>query len=126
LAIAPRSSLSAAIAYLWLDARDLATGSVLAFRSKHLLTLSADYRWRSLSVGADFRYSSRIERIELEPVFGRDPRVAARVLDLRAGWQRGAWSARLLVTNALNYLYTLVPRTLEPVRTMSVVLAWTY
>jgi iron complex outermembrane receptor protein len=126
LAIAPRSSLSAAIAYLWLDARDLATGSVLAFRSKHLLTLSADYRWRSLSVGADFRYSSRIERIELEPVFGREPRVAARVLDLRAGWQRPRWSARLLVTNALNYLYNLVPRTLEPVRTMSVVLAWTY
>ncbi|HVH69353.1 MAG TPA: TonB-dependent receptor [Gemmatimonadales bacterium] len=124
--VAPLPALTGTLAYLWLDTRDLATGSVLAFRPKHLLTISTDYHWRSLSVGADFRYSSRIERIELEPVFGRDPRVAARVLDLRAGWQRGPWSGRLLVTNALNYLYNLVPRTLEPVRTISVVLGWSY
>ena len=56
----------------------------------------------------------------------QDPRVAARVLDLRAGWERGPVSARLLVTNALNYMYNFVPRTLEPVRTMSVVATWTY
>ena len=126
LAVTPIPSLTATIAYLLLDARDVASDSVLAFRPKHLLTLSADYRWSALSVGTDFRYSSRIERIELEPVYGRDPRVPARVLDLRAGWQREPWSARLLVTNALNYVYNLVPRTLEPVRTFSVVLAWTY
>jgi len=48
------------------------------------------------------------------------------VLDLRAGWQRGALGARILVTNALNYIYNLVPRTLESVRTVSVVLTWTY
>ena len=118
--------MTGTIAYLFLDARDLANDSVLAFRPKQLLTLSADYRWRMFSVGGDFRYSSRIERIELEPVFGGDPRVAAKVLDLRASWQRGALAARLLVANALNYIYNLVPRTLEPVRTASVVLTWTY
>ena len=126
LAVTPLPALTATIAYLLLDARDLADDSLLAFRPKHLLTFSADYRWRTLSVGGDFRYTSRIDRIELEPVFGRDPRVAAKVLDLRAGWQRGPLSARLLVTNALNYIYNLVPRTLEPVRTVSVVLTWTY
>jgi outer membrane receptor for ferrienterochelin and colicins len=126
LAMTPFPALTGTIAYLWLDARDLATDSVLAFRPKHLLTLSADYRWHTLSVGGDFRYSSRIERIELEAVFGNDPRVPAKVLDVRAGWQRGALSARLLAANALNYIYNLVPRTLEPVRTVSVVLTWTY
>jgi iron complex outermembrane receptor protein len=127
LTITPSASpISASVAYTFVDARDLATDSLLAFRPKHLLTLAADYRWRALSVGADFRYSSRIERIELEPVFGGDPRVAAKVLDLRAGWQRGPLSAWLLVTNALNYIYNLVPRTLEPVRTVSVILTWTY
>jgi len=126
LAVAPLPALTATIAYLFLDARDLADDSLLAFRPKHLLTLSADYRWRTLSVGGDFRYTSRIERIELEPVFGGDPRVSAKVLDVRAGWQRGSLSARLLVANALNYIYNLVPRTLEPVRTASVVLTWTY
>jgi outer membrane receptor protein involved in Fe transport len=126
LAVTPVPALTATVAYLLLDARDLATDSVLAFRPRHLVTLGADYRWRALSVGGDFRYTSRIERIELEPVFGRDPRVAARVLDLRAGCQRGPLAARLLVTNALNYVYNLVPRTLEPVRTVSVVVTWTY
>jgi len=118
--------LTSSIAYLLVDARDLTTNSVLSFRPRHVLTLGSDYQWRTISVGAEFRYTSRIERIELEPVFGRDPRVAAKVLDLRAGWQRGPLSARLLVTNALNYIYNLVPRTLEPVRTVSVVLRWTY
>jgi iron complex outermembrane receptor protein len=118
--------LTSSVAYLLLDARDLATDSVLSFRPRHVLTFGTDYQWRTLSVGAEFRYTSRIERIELEPVFGRDPRVAARVLDLRAGWQRGSLAAHLLVANALNYLYNLVPRTLEPVRTISVVLTWIY
>ena len=126
LTVLPVPALTATVAYLFLDSRDLATGSVLSFRPKHLLTLGADYRWRALSVGGDFRYTSRIERIELEAVFGRDPRVAAKVLDVRAGWQQGPLSARLLVANALNYIYNLVPRTLEPVRTFSVVLTWTY
>lgn len=126
LAVTPVPALTGTIAYLWLDARDLATDSVLAFRPRHLLTLSADYQWHTLSVGGDFRYSSRIERIELEAVFGNDPRVPAKVLDVRAGWQRGALSARLVAANALNYIYNLVPRTLEPVRTVSVVLTWTY
>ena len=126
IVVTPVPALSATIAYVYLDTRDLTRDTVLSFRPRHVLTLSSDYRWRSLSVGADFRYTSRIERIELEEIFGQDPRVAARVLDLRAGWQQGPLSARILVTNALNYIYNFVPRTLEPVRTISVVATWTY
>jgi len=118
--------LETSLAYTFLDARDLGADSVLAFRPKHLLTLSADYAFRPFSVGGDFRYVSRIERIELGLSWADDPRVPAAVLDLRAGWSRDAWSARLLVTNALNYIYSLTPGTLEPVRTVSVVLTWTY
>ncbi len=69
---------------------------------------------------------SRIERIELESLFGNDQRVAAKVLDLRASWQHDPVAVRLLVTNALNCIYNLVPRTLAPVRTVSVILTWTY
>ena len=114
------------LSYTFLDARDLATDSVLAFRPKHLVTVGVDYGWRSLSVGGDFRYVSRIERIELGGPYSNDPRVAAEVLDLRAGWERGPLSVRLLVTNALNYLYSLTPGTLEPVRTISMIFAWKY
>ena len=115
--------LTASLAYTFLYSRDLALDSALAFRPTHLLTLTADYHWRAFGVGGDFRYSSRFERVELYP---DDPRVDAEVLDLRASWEQGPLAARVLLTNALDYIYNLVPRTLAPVRTLSVTLTWTY
>ena len=116
--------LTASLAYTYLDTRP-----VLAFRPKHLLTLSADYAPAGTSgawgLGADFRVASRPEHIELEGFV--DPRrVAVRVLDLRASWTGGPFDVRLLVANALNYVYNLVPETLAPVRTISVTAAWSY
>ena len=78
-----------------------------------------------LGVGADFRYASRPARIELEG-FVDERRVAVKVLDLRAGWTLGQLDVRLLVANALNYIYNLVPETLAPVRTISVTAVWAY
>ena len=115
--------LTTSLAYTFLYSRDLALDSALAFRPTHLLTLTADYHWRAFGVGGDFRYSSRFERVELYP---DDPRVDAAVLDLRASWEQGPLAARVLLTNALDYIYNLVPRTLAPVRTLSVTLTWTY
>jgi len=116
--------LTAVLAYTYLDTRPL-----LAFRPRHLLTVTADYApggpgsvW---GLGADFRYASRPEKIELEGFV--DPRrVAVRVLDLRGSWTSRRFEVRLLVSNALNYIYNLVPETLAPVRTISVTAAWSY
>ena len=121
--------LKGTVAYMYLYARELTSGTEpeqpLAFRPRHLLTLSADYGVGPASVGADYRYSSRVERIELEGfVDGR--RVAASVLDLRAAWRQGPWTVRVLVANALNYAYNLVPETLAPVRTGTLSLTWAY
>ena len=121
--------LKGTVAYMFLYARQLARDTVpeqpLAFRPRHLVTLSADYDVGPAAVGADFRYSSRVERIELEGyVDGR--RVAASVLDLRAAWRRGPWTVRVLLANALNYAYNLVPETLAPVRTGTLSLTWAY
>jgi outer membrane cobalamin receptor len=114
------------LAYQYLYARELKTDSSpqrpLLFRPRHLLTLSADYAVGHLSVGADFRYSSRYERGD--PLFAQDERFNARVLDLRAGWTAGPLELRLKVANALNYLYNLAPRTLEPVRTLTLVASY--
>ena len=119
--------LSATLAYTFLYARELAHDTTptrpLAFRPRHLLTLDADYALGAVSVGAALRYSSRFERVEL---YETDPRVAAKVVDLHAGWTRGPLAAHLLVSNALNYIYNLVPRTLEPVRKLTVAVTWTY
>lgn len=113
--------LTATLAYTYLDTRP-----TLAFRPRHLLTLGADYTvGAGVAVGADFRYASRPDRIELEG-FVDERRVPVTVIDLRAAGTRGPLVARLLVANVLNYIYNLVPETLAPVRTVSVILTWSY
>ncbi len=113
--------LDATLAYTWLDARDLTLDLPLAFRPRQLVTLSAD--WRAglgaageLTMGVDAHGSSAPARVE---IFESDRRVPARALDFRASWRRGAVGAIAKVTNALNAMYTLVPRTLEPPRAYS-------
>jgi len=120
--------LTTSLAYTFLYARELAHDTVperpLAFRPKHLVTLGADYALGPFSVGADFRYMSAYERVELySPVI---PLLSPKVLDARASFTRGALEVRLLVANALNYLYNLVPQTLAPARTATLSVAWSH
>jgi outer membrane receptor for ferrienterochelin and colicins len=121
------SRFATSAAYTFLYARELATNSTperaLAFRPRHLLTLSADYRVGPAALGADFRYSSRMDRVEIPDP---SPRNGARVLDLRAEYGAGPVAAHLRVANSLNYIYALVPRTLEPVRTVTLTLVYSY
>jgi outer membrane receptor protein involved in Fe transport len=101
------------------------TSGPLAFRPRHLLTLGADYTMGAFGVGADFRYASRPERIELEG-FVDSRRVAMSVLDLRGSWRRGPVEVRFLAANVLNYVYNLVPETLAPVRTITLTAVWSH
>ena len=122
--------LIATLSYTYLSTRgrvtgDTSSGGPLAFRPKHLLTLSGDYSLGAFGVGADFRYASRVERIELEG-FVDARRVPVKVLDLRAGWKQGPVELRLLAANVLNYIYNLVPQTLAPVRTVTVTAVWSH
>jgi iron complex outermembrane receptor protein len=121
------TGLTTTLSYTFLYARELAHDSVagrpLAFRPKHLLTLSADYQRGAIGAGGDFRYTSRLDRVE---IYETDPRVAEKVLDLRASAVRGAWTLRAQLGNALNYIYSQVPRTLAPVRTLSATITWTH
>ena len=119
--------LIATLGYTYLDTRGRLVGDStegpLAFRPRHLLTLGADYNVGPVGLGADFRFASRPERIELEGFV--DPRrVAVKVLDVRAAWKSGPVELRVLATNVLNYIYNLVPETLAPVRTVSLTAVW--
>jgi outer membrane receptor for ferrienterochelin and colicins len=126
--------LTISLAYQYLYARELPHDTTpagtmtpqrpLLYRPPHLLTLSADYTWRRIGVGADWRYSSRYER--QDPLFRGDPQLGGKVLDLRASWTAGPLEAHLKVANALNYIYNLAPRVLEPVRTTTLTVAYTY
>src|SRR5204863_7952332 len=103
-----RDRLIATLGYTYLDTRRRLSGDStsgpLAFRPRHLVTLGADYTVGPVGVGADFRFASRPERIELEGFV--DPRrVPVKVLDLRARWTSGPVEFRLLATNVLNYIY---------------------
>jgi iron complex outermembrane receptor protein len=123
----PLPALATSVAYQYLSANELATDTTpeqpLAFRPAHLATVSADYTWHgAITLGAELRYMSRFERVEL---FTEDPRVAMWVLDLRATYRRGPLRVVLLAANALNYIYNLAPRTLAPVRTVTATLTWT-
>lgn len=130
----PFDRFAATLAYQFLYARELSHDTTTAsgrtperpllYRPRHLLTLSADYRWLQLGVGADWRYSSRFEG--KDPIFPSDTRLDERVLDLRASWTTGPLEAHLKVANALNYIYNLAPRVLEPVRTTTITLTYTY
>lgn len=129
LAVPSPDRLTATLGYTFLSTKRHVTGDPtsgpLAFRPKHLLTIGADYSLGAFGIGADFRYASRVERIELEG-FVDARRVPVKVLDLRAGWKRGSVEIRLLMANALNYIYNLVPQTLAPVRTTTVTAIWSY
>jgi iron complex outermembrane receptor protein len=121
-------SLTTTVAYQLLQARELAHDTVperpLLYRPRHLLTLSADYAWGALAIGSDFRLSSRFER--QDPLFPGDQQLPGRVLDVRASWIDRAWSVHLKVANVLNYVYNLAPRVLEPVRTVTLTLTFSY
>jgi outer membrane receptor for ferrienterochelin and colicins len=120
--------LTTTFAYQYLSAHELAHDTVpereLLYRPRHLMTLSADYTWHRIGVGADWRYSSRYER--QDPLFPGDPQLEGRILDLRASWTAGPLEAHLKVANALNYIYNLAPRVLEPVRITTLTLTYTY
>jgi iron complex outermembrane receptor protein len=120
------SPLRLSLAYTFLSTRRLDTepSEPLPFRPAHLLTLGADYGLGAVSVGADLRFMSRYESVELYAP--TDPLVSPKVLDLRGSLHRGPVTARLLLANALNYIYNLVPQTLAPVRTLTLVVSWTY
>ena len=123
----PVAGLTTTVSYTFLHARELAHDTFperpLAFRPKHLLTVSADYQRGAIGVGGDFRYTSRLDRVE---IYEPDSRVAEKVLDLRASAAWGAWALRAQLANALNYIYSQVPRTLAPVRTLAATITWTY
>jgi len=121
--------LIATLGYTFLATRRSLAGDSthgpLAFRPRHLLTLGADYRLGVFGVGADVRFASRPERIELEG-FVDERRVPVRVLDLRGSWRHGPVEIRVLAANVLNYIYNLVPETLAPVRTITVTGVWSH
>lgn len=123
--------LATDVGYTVLWPEDLSQNTILKFRSRHTLHASTSLTWGEYRVSADYRFISRVERVDdqlitLAPIVHGHSRVPIHVLDLRA-------SAALVslglpvrigvnVTNVLNYHYVELIGNLAPPRMYSLVL----
>ncbi|MGD2152420.1 MAG: TonB-dependent receptor [Gemmatimonadales bacterium] len=108
--------------YTYLDTEEKATGEPLPYRPRHLLTGSGTLTLGGFEIGADYRFVSAFERVQVFTDERLDPRVDMRVLDARLAYRIGRQLIRFTVDNALNYGYTTVERNLEPIRRYTVAL----
>jgi outer membrane receptor protein involved in Fe transport len=117
--------------YTYLHPRDRTQNDILKYRPRHLLYASALTRFRAVSFGIDFRYISRVERIDEELVNlgvikDGGERVASYVTDVRCGVDFGGMnvplSATLNVKNVFQYNYVELIGNLAPPRSVSLTL----
>lgn len=121
-----RRIFSTDLGYTYTWSRDLDANTILKFRPRHLLYLSGQCSWEHARLVADFRFLSRIERIDenlvrLAPIINGDQRVDVKIVDLRASYDLIGLGAPLrvgfTVGNLLNYSYVELLGNLGPVRT---------
>lgn len=114
------------IGYTYIWPRDLGEGKVLKFRPRHLLYASTSLSYGSMRLSLDYRFVSRIERIDdnlvrLAPIIHGDHRVPISVLDFRWHMTMTDFGLPLRVgvniNNALNYSYIELVGNLAPPRT---------
>jgi outer membrane receptor protein involved in Fe transport len=105
-------ALTLGAGYTYIDPKDITAEDVLKYRHRHSLNLSGEYRSGILMFGADYRYLSRMERIDEEftlLIQDAEERVAISVFDLRAGVTVGIGGLPLTillnVKNVLQYNY---------------------
>ncbi len=118
--------LSTDLGYTYIWPLDVNENTILKFRPRHIFYASAFITYDELRASADFRYISRIERIDenlirLAPIVNGEQRVPIKVLDIRISYDllRFGLPVRVgfNVNNLLNYHYVELVGNLGPVRT---------
>jgi iron complex outermembrane receptor protein len=118
--------VACAFGYTYVYPQDLSAGDILKYRPRHTLTAEARTVWGWFRAGIDFRYLSRVERIDDELVSAGvipdgDIRVPIYVTDVRCGAEfpsgGNTYSAMLNVRNLFQHNYVelignvMAPRT---------------
>jgi outer membrane receptor for ferrienterochelin and colicins len=105
---------------------DAENSIILKFRPRHILYASGLFTWEHLHASADFRFLSRVERIDenlvrLAPIVNGDARVDIKIVDARVSYDLidVGYPLRvgLNINNLLNYSYVELLGNLGPVRT---------
>jgi iron complex outermembrane receptor protein len=114
------------VGYTYVYPRDLTTDDLLKYRPRHLLYAAATGAAGPLTLGVDYRYLSRVDRVDdalVNAGFIVDgaERVPIHVLDARASWATGidgtVVRATFNVKNILQYNYVELIANLAPPRT---------
>jgi outer membrane receptor for ferrienterochelin and colicins len=109
--------------YNW--AVDTKTGAFLRYRPRHIASINSSYTRDILSVGADYRFVSRIEAIDdklvdLAPITNGSQRVAIHIVDARCGIQLSDFGiparATFNINNLLGYNYNELIGNISPPR----------
>ena len=121
-----RNYVSTDFGYTYTWPWDIGNNSMLKFRPRHLFYAAGSFSWEHLRASADFRFLSRIERIDdnlvrLAPIVNGDQRVAIKLVDVRSSYELSGLGLPLRVglniNNLLNYSYVELLGNLGPVRT---------
>ncbi len=119
-------ALSFNLSYTYIDPRDITANDVLKYRHRHMVYASTMGRAGILTFGVDYRYLSKIERIDQEFVTlgiikDGDVVVPINVFDLRFGADFSTMglplNATFNVNNILGYNYVELIGNMAPLRT---------
>lgn len=119
------NSLLFDLGYTYVWPRDLTTNDILKYRPRHLLYAQGMVRAGVFDAGLEFRYISRVERIDEEFVTlgivkDGDRRVATYVTDFRLGAELNdigiPLNVRLNINNILQYNYVELIGNIAPPR----------
>jgi outer membrane receptor for ferrienterochelin and colicins len=106
----------AQVNYVFLDTEDERTGDPLPYRSRHNLTISADYG----PIGVDLQHRTQVERVLAYPL---DPREDITVVGLRLGFRLAGVEGQLKLNNLFQEMYVDVQeRNLGPSRRVQLTL----
>jgi outer membrane receptor for ferrienterochelin and colicins len=120
-----RKLLHLEMSYTYVWPRDLTENQILRFRPRHLLYTSGSLNYKAFSVGVDFRYISKVDRVDealiaLAPLHDGAVRVPIKVVDARASVDLGAAGVpvilRFNMNNLFQYNYVELMGNVSPIR----------
>jgi len=110
------------LGYTYLFPWDLSEKAILKYRPKHIFYANANAGYKLFTIGADFRFISKYERIdELLKIIVPDAeeRVPIYVVDARVGFNFSKLKILFNINNLLQYNYVEIVGNLAPIRNLN-------
>jgi outer membrane receptor for ferrienterochelin and colicins len=120
-----RRMIHAEVSYTYVWPKDRTENRILRFRPRHLFYVSGSMTYKALSVGVDFRYVSKVDRVDeqlvqLVPIRDGAVRVPIKVVDARASVDLASIHLpivlRFNVNNLAQYNYVELMGNVSPIR----------